>query len=318
MKNWFLCQETFIKHLTHERGLSGETVRAYQSDLRQAFHYFAGVTGNEGVSPGEIQPEHVRGFMAYLSRDHQKVSQSRKLSALRSFYRHLQDRGIVEQNPAQWAAHPKVTRKLPGFMSVDEVFYFLKVLEEKSRGADLAWRRARNWAMFETLYSSGVRVGELTRLNEPSLRRETGMVCVLGKGRRERLVPIGKKALHAVDLYLCRLKSQWKDATLRGNALFRNARGGRLSPRSVHRILVTELKTSGLWQHVTPHGLRHTFATHLLSAGADLRSIQDMLGHKSLTTTQRYTHVNLDQLMKTYDRAHPRSRLKNQGPGEHD
>ncbi len=312
--HWFLCQEGFIRHLSQERGLSGETIRAYHSDLRQAHRYFTHVLGREEVSPSEIEHRHVQGFMAHLSRDHQKVSRSRKLSALRSFYRYLHDRGIVERDPAQWVVHPRVNRRLPGFMSVDEVFHFLSALEQKSMGALSPWRRARNWAMFETLYSSGVRVGELTRLNESSVSRENGVLLVLGKGRRERLVPIGKKALHAVDLYLDRFRVQWDGKTPRGEALFRNARGGRLSARSVHRILLTELRASGLWQHVTPHGLRHTFATHLLGAGADLRSIQDMLGHRSLSTTQRYTHVNLDQLMKTYDRSHPRSRLKNSGP----
>ncbi len=311
MLNWFRYQAEFIKHLLHERGLSHETLRAYQGDLRQASEYFSRVMGVEEVSPADVTHTHIQGFMAHLSRDHKKVSQSRKLSALRSFYAYLRDRGAVNRDPTEWVYHPKVSQKLPAFMGVDEVFHFLNSLERKAGGTDLSWRRTRNWAIFETLYSSGVRVGELTRLNVSSVSRDEGMLRILGKGRKERLVPIGRKALAAVDDYLARLQAQWTGTPLRGEALFRNAMGGRLSARSVHRILVAELRACGFWQHISPHGLRHTFATHLLSAGADLRSIQDMLGHATLSTTQRYTHVNLDQIMRAYDRAHPRSRLKN-------
>lgn len=297
-----------------ERGASLETVRAYRSDLTQASDFFLGVAGNAPpLLPSAVSYRDVVSFMAHLSKSHSKVSQSRKLSALRSFYKYAQLRGVLEKDPTQWVLHPKTTRKLPAFMSVDEVFHLLNCQEKKSQGAGLSWRRARNWAMFEVLYSSGLRVGELTRLNRASVLREEGLLRVQGKGKKERMVPIGKKALMALDLYEERLKEQWKGKPLKGDALFRNVMGGRLTSRSVHRILVAELGACGLWQHVTPHGLRHTFATHLLGAGADLRSIQDMLGHETLSTTQRYTHVSLDQIMKTYDKAHPRSRMGHGG-----
>ncbi len=302
-----------MKHLQYERGASLETVRAYRSDLSQASEFFCGAVGVPSLSPSEVSYQHVLSFMAHLSKNHSKLSQSRKLSALRSFYKYIQLRGILEKDPTQWVLHPKAIRKLPAFMSVDEVFHLLNWQEKRSLGADLSWRRTRNWAMFEVLYSSGVRVGELTSLNRSSVLREEGLLLVQGKGKKERVVPIGKKALMALDLYLERLQGQWMGKPLRSDALFRNAMGGRLTSRSIHRILVAELGACGLWQHVTPHGLRHTFATHLLGAGADLRSIQDMLGHETLSTTQRYTHVSLEQIMKTYDNAHPRSRMSHGG-----
>lgn len=173
-----------------------------------------------------------------------------------------------------------------------------------------SWRRWRNWALFECLYSTGVRVSELVGLNEEDISFEAGMVRVFGKGKKERIVPIGKKAMESIRGYLSALDFQFARARADSPALFRNARGGRLTTRSVHRILRTELRKCGLWQYLTPHGLRHTFATHLLNSGADLRAIQEMLGHSSLSTTQRYTHVHMDQLMKVYDAAHPRSRKK--------
>jgi len=191
------------------------------------------------------------------------------------------------------------------------VFHFLDGLSKGALKPEASWRKSRNWALFESLYSSGIRVSELVKLNREQVIFDEGVVRVSGKGRKERIVPIGSVALGAIQYYVCALEIQFPERT--GAALqplFLNARGGRLTARSVNRILKAELMGCGLWQHLSAHGLRHTFATHLLNAGADLRAIQEMLGHESLSTTQRYTHVNIDGLMKVYDGAHPRSRKK--------
>jgi integrase/recombinase XerC len=164
--------------------------------------------------------------------------------------------------------------------------------------------------MFELLYSAGIRVSELIKLNLDGVAFADALVRVSGKGRKERIIPVGTKALDALQYYLAALKVQFPTARASSQALLLNSRGGRLTARSVDRILKAELIACGLWQPLSPHGLRHTFATHLLNAGADLRAIQEMLGHESLSTTQRYTHVNMDQLMKVYDASHPRSRKK--------
>lgn len=302
--------EIFLNHLRHERGLSEATLRAYTSDIRQFREFAARVTRSSDPPWTAISPDLIRGYLASLHGNITKTSQGRKLSALRSLCRFLEERGLLDANPAESVAHPKTRVKLPSFLGVDEAFHFLASLEKSCREPGASWRRYRNRGIFELLYSAGLRVSELTAANEGDLDFESGMMRVLGKGRKERIVPVGGQAMEAISGYLNTLDLQFPSARLQNRALFRNARGGRLTGRSVHRILLSELKRCGLWQHLTPHGLRHTFATHLLNAGADLRAIQEMLGHATLSTTQRYTHVHMDQLMRTYDLAHPRSRKK--------
>jgi integrase/recombinase XerC len=216
---------------------------------------------------------------------------------------------LTATNPATEVALPKAKVRVPEFLSVDATFHFLDNLRQKCRISGSSWRRWRNWALFECLYSTGVRVAELVGLNDADLDISLGMIRVCGKGGKERVVPIGETALEALQGYREILTAEFSASLPRSRAVFLNARGGRLTSRSVQRILQTELKQCGMWQKMSPHGLRHTFATHLLNAGADLRAIQEMLGHASLSTTQRYTHVHLDQLMKVYDAAHPRSRM---------
>jgi integrase/recombinase XerC len=254
----------------------------------------------------------IRGFLAAGRKHWQKTSQGRKLSTLRTLFHYLNETGACQGNPAESVAYPKTRSRLPGFLGIDAVFHFLDSLRHAAHQPDSSWRRWRNWALFETAYSSGLRVSELVGLDVLDLSAEAGMVRVLGKGGRERVVPVGDKALESIHRYLEALGRQNLKASEASSALFRNARGGRLTVRSVHRLLKSELERCGLWQQISPHGLRHSFATHLLNSGADLRAIQEMLGHSSLSTTQRYTHVHLDQLMKVYDDAHPRSR---KGPG---
>ena len=308
--DWNRAVDLFLAHLRHERGLSEETLRAYNSDLAQWHGCFKGKTGKEDVLLADISSDVIRACMALRHKTLEKTSQARKLSSLRSFYRFLNEREDFGENPAERVSYPKTKRKIPSFMGVDDLFHFLDSLRRNASRPGMSWRSCRNWAMFECLYSTGTRVSELVGMNESDLACESGMVRVMGKGSKERVVPIGDKAMEALRGYLSVLDQQFPSARVQGSALFRNARGGRLTTRSVHRILKMELKRCGLWQQMSPHGLRHSFATHLLNSGADLRAIQEMLGHSSLSTTQRYTHVHMDLLMKTYDAAHPRSRKK--------
>jgi integrase/recombinase XerC len=237
----------------------------------------------------------IRGYLGVLHRKNQKSSIARKLSTLRSFFKFLQKNGVVETNPMAGLRTPKREKTLPVVLSADEIFALLDSIEPNALLA------ARNRAMFETLYSCGIRVSELTGLNVFDLDPAAGSVRVMGKGSRERIVPVGKKALEAVRNY----REQLRAATGNG-PLFLNAQRRRLTARSVARILKKLAAACGIEAPLSPHALRHTFATHLLDAGADLRSVQELLGHRNLSTTQRYTHVSMDRLMETYDKAHPR------------
>lgn len=306
---WCDLSARFLANLRLQRGLSEETIRAYSSDLEQFHEYLKERTGSRDIPIGNIGAELIRAYIGSLhSRRYEKTSQSRKLSTLRSFYRYLNDSGLFDENPAEHIGYPKKKNRIPSFLGIDDLFHFLNTLEKNAGSPGSSWRRWRNWALFECAYSSGIRVSELVGLNEADIDFEGGMVRVLGKGKKERIIPIGDKALRSIAGYVTALEHQFPGARSLSTALFRNARGGRLTSRSVHRILKTEMIRCGLWQHLSPHGLRHSFATHLLNSGADLRAIQEMLGHSTLSTTQRYTHVHMDQLMKTYDAAHPRSR----------
>lgn len=310
--DWDSAQGLFLQYLRYERNLSEETLRAYASDLSQFAGYARrGLAGSCPLEPGSIVPETIRGYLASVHRSLEKTSRARKLSALRSFYRYLNSAGIFADNPADLVAHPKIEQKMPSFLTVDAVFHFLDALSRSALKREGSWRKARNWALFESLYSTGIRVSELVKLNRDGVIFDEGVVRVSGKGRKERIIPIGTKAIDALKYYLSALEFAFgKSSAGSPQALFLNSRGGRLTARSVNRILKAELIVCGLWQHLSAHGLRHTFATHLLNAGADLRAIQEMLGHESLSTTQRYTHVNIDRLMEVYDASHPRSRKK--------
>lgn len=307
-RTWSETSALFIEHLGTERRLSPETLRAYEGDLGQVAAELARTHGSSTPEPTAVTPNDLRACLAAFHKIQKKISVARRLSALNTFFRFLVDRGWMAENPVEKIVRPKIGTKVPSFLGVDEVFHFLNTLEAAARDPAVPWRRTRNWALFEVLYSTGVRVSELVGIDLGHLSVSEGLVRVLGKGKKERIVPIGEKALGAVRTYLSTLEAQARAGMDRQRALFLNARLGRLTTRSVHRILVAEMRRSGLWQPLSPHGLRHTFATHLLNSGADLRAIQEMLGHAHLSTTQRYTHVHLDQIMRVYDAAHPRSR----------
>jgi integrase/recombinase XerC len=227
---------------------------------------------------------------------------ARKLSSLRSFFDYLIRREKIQQNPADMISAPKMGKAMPDFLSVDEAFQIM-------HGPDSAKvMGSRDRAILEILYSCGLRVSELTALNLDSVDLELGLVRLIGKGSKERLVPVGGKAKEALANYL-KKREKLLGEKLEQRALFLNNRGGRLSSRSVSRILKKHMQKCKIARPLSPHGLRHSFATHLIDAGADLRAVQEMLGHASLSTTQRYTHLSVDKLMAEYDKAHPRSRM---------
>lgn len=288
--------EKFCRYLGSERNVSPHTLLGYRSDLLQFHDFLRGQPGGGG-DPAAVTHLVIRRYLAHLHEGYSKSSIGRKLAAIRSLYRYLLRQGAVSKNPAELVSTPKKEKKLPFHLTIDEV----TTLIEAPTALDILSLRDR--AIFETLYSCGIRVSELTGLDVGGADREQGLVRVLGKGGKERLVPLGSKAVNALDAYLSARNNPPCTAPL-----FVNSRGGRLTRRSVGRIIDRYLVRLATMKKVSPHTLRHTFATHLLEAGADLRAIQELLGHASLSTTQRYTHVSIDQLMEVYDKAHPRSR----------
>jgi integrase/recombinase XerC len=283
----------FLEYLAVERRASRHTLRGYAADLAEfsAFLHAARVAG-----PAEADARVLRAFLARLhDRGLAKSSISRKLASVRSCLRFLTRRGVVQTNPARQIHGPRVSRRLPSFLPKDES---KDLLDRVPAGSDE--RGWRDHALLELLYAAGLRVAECCSLDVDDLDRGQGTVRVLGKGGKERVVPVGEAALDAVEGYLARRRS-------RSGPLFTNHRGGRLSPRSAHRIVKRQARAAGITRRVSPHTLRHSFATHMLGEGADLRLIQELLGHSRLSTTQRYTHVSPEHLMKVYDAAHPRA-----------
>ena len=275
--------QAFLHYLAAERGASPHTIRSYAGDLREFGRFLDGSTG---TSLPSVDVRTIRAYLVHLhARGLSKRSVARKLATLRSCLRFLTRRGIVELNPARQVRSPRVAPSLPSFLPKDES----KDLLDRPRGDAPADRRAL--ALLELLYATGVRVAECCRLDMDDLDRSRRTVRVVGKGNKERIVPVGLAALDAVDAYVATRGAG------RG-ALFRNRRGGRLSARSIRGIVKAQARAAGISRRVTPHTLRHTFATHLLGEGADLRLIQELLGHSRLSTTQRYTHVSPEHLMK--------------------
>ncbi len=283
----------FLSYLKNERGFSEHTLRAYEKDLTEFLTFIE-------REPLKVDIYDIRSYISYLSSKRlQKTSISRALSSLRSFYRYLHREGYVKKNPARLISHPKLPKKLPAFLTVDDAF----ALVESPDGDEFI--KLRDRAILETLYGSGLRVSELTGLNMEDLNLREGWLRAKGKGKKERIVPIGHKAIEALKRYI----SEKTGITTNSSALFINRRGERLTSRTVHRIVIKYARLMGI-SGIGPHTLRHTFATHLLEAGADLRVIQELLGHASLSTTQRYTHIDAAHLIDVYDRAHPLSRIK--------
>jgi integrase/recombinase XerC len=288
--------DQFIRYLATERNVSVHTLEAYRSDLEQFSDFFLRERG-EDAGVEAVNHLLIRSYLAFLHKSHKKSSIGRKLASIRAFFKYLLRMGKVAKNPAELVSTPKKEKRVPFHLTIDEVI----ALVEAPKGAELLTLRDR--VILETLYSCGIRVSELTGLDVMHLDLEEGLVRVLGKGNKERIVPLGSYARQAITAYL----------SLRGNPpanapLLLNAREGRLTSRSVGRIIDKYILKLATVKKISPHTLRHTFATHLLEGGADLRAIQELLGHASLSTTQKYTHVSIDRLMEVYDKAHPKAR----------
>ncbi len=286
MRRWI---SEFLRHLAEERGYSPNTIRAYRSDLEE-------FTATQG-DPLGVGPVQLRSYIGNLVlAGARRATVARKLAAIRSFYRFLSRKGQTRGNPSQWIALPRERKRLPGFLDTGQA----ATLMEQPQGEGVLARRDR--AILELLYGCGLRVSELCSLKKADVDLLGEQVRVRGKGNRERIVPLGRKAAEAVAAYLAArsdVDSSW---------FLLNCRGGRLTTRSVRRIVRGySRRLPALPEGVSPHALRHSFATHLLEAGADLRAVQELLGHASLSTTQRYTHVTLEKMRKVYERAHPRA-----------
>ena len=298
----------FMDSLATEKGFSENTCRGYRHDLEEFFIFLtesqpggkARARRDDPIGIDRVDGLTIRGFLGHLHKRNKKTTIARKLSTLRSFFKFLVRRGLTEDNPAETILTPKQEKTIPNYLPVDEMFRLLDSIHSNSI-LDL-----RNRAIFETLYSCGIRVSELVGLNTGDVDFGQALIRVFGKGGKERIVPIGKKALAAISNYRQKLKGERKISSKLDGPLFLNKNTGRLTARSVARILDKLVTACGLLTPVSPHTLRHTFATHMLDAGADLRAVQELLGHMSLSTTQKYTHVSIDRLMETYDKAHPR------------
>lgn len=293
--------ETFIKHLSAERSLSENSIDAYKRDVKQYLSYIE----EKKLQFQDIEYRAIRSYLGYLQKNsYSKRSVARKLSALRCFYRfHQKDTG--KKNPFEIVSAPKIDKKLPKFLLESAV-------EDLLAAPDISSPKGlRDRAMLEVLYATGIRVGELINLNIDSIDYLNAEVRVFGKGKKERIVPIHKQAVSAVQAYLkngrtifTKKRSSRNGATA---ALFINQRGGRLTTHGVRYLVATYIEAVGLSKGISPHAIRHSFATHLLEAGADLRHVQELLGHVDLSTTQVYTHLSRARLRDVYMRSHPRA-----------
>lgn len=284
----------FLDYLRKNRNVSANTERGYGTDLRHFADFFPAACADT------LGHEDLRRYLASLAElKIRKSSISRKLSAIRSFFSYLHRQGTIKRNPARLLSTPKQDKRLPAVLTVDDTLRLLNAPDEGR--ADVV----RDRAVLETLYSTGIRVSELIGIDQGDINRHDRLIRIRGKGRKERIVPIGRRALEAIDAWCAT-----KRTVVQETAVFTNRTGNRLTPRTIQRIVGNYRKKLGLSQKASPHTLRHSYATHLLESGADLRSIQELLGHASLSTTQRYTHLNLDSLMDVYDKAHPRAKKR--------
>lgn len=291
--------QRFLGFLRIERNSSDLTVKSYADDLNHVCEFLQEHTGKI-PHPAQIDTTILRSYVAWLHEcGYARTTVARRLACLRSFFRFCNRDGICETNPAKPLRTPRSGRKLPHFLTTEQIGSLLTAPPANSP------QGIRDRAILETMYSAGLRVSELVGLNVNDWDRGSGIVRVLGKGRRERLAPIGSYASKALDHWLEERHPDPKAPEKQRAAMFLNRFGRRLTTRSIGRLLETHITTAGLSQQTTPHTLRHTFATHLLDGGADLRSVQELLGHKSLTTTQIYTHVSTRRLRETYEKAHP-------------
>ena len=311
--------EKFANYLRYERNVSPATIHNYRGDL-ELFRAFLTPPGEKTMALQQVDARIIREFVGWLyDRKMQKVSVARKLAALRTFFKFCVRERITKQNPARLVSTPKIPKRVPRVLTAEEMNGFLDTLAGAAAGKKQAPRRknqsaqdaklipCRDRAILELLYASGLRVSELVGLTLGNLDRPGQMVRVLGKGRKERVVPYGGKAQQALEAYLPLREKLLAHPRTKADptAVFLNHRGGRLTSKSVRVIVKAYARLANVNWNLHPHSLRHAFATHLLADGADLRAIQELLGHVSLSTTQRYTQASIEQLMAVYDKAHP-------------
>jgi integrase/recombinase XerC len=289
--------EEFSAYLRHERNASPHTISSYRIDLTQLADYLDA----KKILLSQVDNVVLRGFLVELYRKSlAKTSAARKLAAIRSFFQFCLKRHWIEDNPAKVVATPKLDKTVPSFLSEDEMEKFLEIPPSD------ATLGIRDRAILEVFYATGIRVGELVGINLENLSLDEKMIRVRGKGKKERLVPFGRKAAESLADYF-RLRPALLKKNLNESALFLNYQGARITSRSVQRLVAKYIRRAALRRKISPHSLRHSFASHLLSRGADLRVIQELLGHESLATTQKYTHVDLKQMLDVYRKSHPRS-----------
>jgi integrase/recombinase XerC len=292
----------YLRHLSLEKNASAHTVKSYREDLTQAIDFFCTRLGNQALRPEQLTTRLLRAHLAWLSEQgYARSTIARRLAALRSWCRFLCRQGILATNPALGLRGPRQDKRLPHFVSREDM---TRLLEAPPTATPLG---LRDRAILETLYSAGLRVSELTGLNVEDVELCDGVARVRGKGRKERLALLGPPAVAAIQRWLPERQNLAGPRAAHQPALFLNRNGTRLSSRSVGRLLEKYLALAGLDPRTSPHTLRHSFATHLLDAGADIRSVQELLGHRSLATTQVYTHVNTQRLRDSYHKAHPRA-----------
>lgn len=289
--------DQFLQHLKHERNVSSHTIEGYGRDLAQLSSYL----NEHGIELKEANNIIIRGFMADLyEKGMKKSTAARKLASIRSFFQFCIRKKWLEDNPAKVLVTPKQDKAVPSFLSEEQMAHFLD-LPRSEKVLDL-----RDRAILEFLYATGLRVSELVGIDNGDINFQELLVRVKGKGKKERIVPFGKSAEKSLRSYL-RKRREINQGKISPEAVFLNFKGGRLSSRSVERVVDKYIKRAALKRKISPHSLRHSFASHLLSRGADLRVIQELLGHESLATTQKYTHLDLRHLIDVYKKSHPRS-----------
>lgn len=295
--------DSFISYLNNEKNMAKMTVKSYNNDWNDFLNYLENELQYDIINlhVEEINHQTVRKYLAYLnSHNYTKSTMARHLASLKSFYRYLLKNEIIRQNPLAFVATPRIPKKLPRYLEEKEM---VSVLEQPVLTNDVG---IRDRAILELLYGAGIRVSELTSLNLENIDLGYGYLRVTGKGNKERIVPIGREAIKSLKMYTEQARPKWT-ATQQEKALFVNQKGGRLSARSVRTFVHKYCRQAGVKEDLSPHGFRHSFATHLLDHGADLRAVQELLGHQKISSTQIYTHVSNKKLRQVYRSAHPRA-----------
>ncbi len=282
----------FYRYLDNEKGAAFNTRRAYRSDVEDFIRFV------EQSAADAVDHDTIRAYIVNIYKGLKKSSLSRKVSAIKMFFKFMKKKGYIDENTALIIRSPRIEKHLPKFYTIDEMFHFLDFLPRDG------WLNIRNRAIFELMYSTGMRASEVLSMDFEDLHLDGMWARVMGKGGKERVLPFGDKAKEALEAYLAIVGKMDKFST--NKALFINFRGDRLTYRGLLRIMKKHQIKAQLFKNLSLHGIRHSFATHMLDNGADLRGIQELLGHSKLSTTQRYTHVSMDKLMEIYDKSHPR------------